>query len=203
LGIDEYLRAFEGDREVQALRTTLAERLLHLLAAARRPQWTWFEDRLTYANAQLSHALLVSGARLHREDLVAAGLESLTWLVATQVTPEGRFAPIGTNGFHVRGAPRAEFDQQPIEASTLVSACLDAARIAEDTAWRDHARRAFDWFLGENTLGQWLYDASTGGCRDGLHAERVNENQGAESALAFLSALVDMRDVDRLGPKLL
>ncbi len=201
LGIDEYLRAFEGDREVQAIRTTLAEQLLRLLTTGRRPDWTWFEDRLTYANAQLSHALLVSGARLHREDLVAAGLESLDWLVATQVTPQGLFAPVGTNGFHVRGAPRAEFDQQPIEAATLVSACLDAARIAEDTAWNDRARCAFDWFLGENALGQWVYDASTGGCRDGLHAERVNENQGAESTLAFLLALADMRDVDRLGPQ--
>ncbi len=200
LGIDEYLRAFEGDREVQALRTTLAERLLHLLAAARRPQWTWFEDRLTYANAQLPHALLVSGERLRRDDLTAAGLESLEWLVSMQSTPEGQFAPIGSNGFHVRGELRADFDQQPIEASTVVSACLDAAHVSDEAIWRDRARRTFDWFLGENTLGYWLYDTSTGGCRDGLHADRVNENQGAESTLAFQLALVDMRDVDRLEP---
>jgi glycosyltransferase involved in cell wall biosynthesis len=198
LGIDEYLRAFEGDRAVQALRTTLADRLLRLLADTRRPDWTWFEDRLTYANAQLPHALIVSGARLQRDDLVAAGIESLNWLASVQLTPHGRFAPVGSNGFHVRDQPRADFDQQPIEASTMISACLDAARVADETIWRDRAQRTFDWFLGENTLRQWLYDASTGGCKDGLHADRVNENQGAESTLAFLLALVEMRDVNRL-----
>jgi glycosyltransferase involved in cell wall biosynthesis len=198
LGIDEYLRAFEGDRSVQALRTTLAERLLQLLATSRRPDWPWFEDRLTYANAQLPHALLVSGARLQRDDMVASGLTSLEWLVATHITAQGHFTPVGTNGFHVRDQPRADFDQQPIEASTVIAACLDAARVADEAQWRGRARRTFDWFLGENALGYWLYDTSTGGCRDGLHADRVNENQGAESTLAFQLALVDMRDIARI-----
>jgi hypothetical protein len=130
--------------------------------------------------------------------MVASGLTSLEWLVATHITAQGHFTPVGTNGFHVRDQPRADFDQQPIEASTVIAACLDAARVADEAQWRGRARRTFDWFLGENALGYWLYDTSTGGCRDGLHADRVNENQGAESTLAFQLALVDMRDIARI-----
>ena len=114
-----------------------------------------------------------------------------------QRADDGCFAPIGSNGFSVEGERAALFDQQPIEASTMVAACVEAERVTGDVVWRQRAQVAFDWFLGQNHLRQWLYDASTGGCRDGLHAERANENQGAESTLAFLLALVDMRAVDR------
>jgi glycosyltransferase involved in cell wall biosynthesis len=197
LGIDEYLHAFEGDRRVQELRTTLADRLLGLYTQVESPPWPWYEDRLTYANAQLPHALIASGARMGRADLVSAGLRSLAWLVSVQRTEDGCFSPVGSNGFSVRGERAALFDQQPIEASTLIAACVEAERVTGDVVWRQRAQVAFDWFLGQNHLHQWLYDASTGGCRDGLHAERPNENQGAESTLAFLLALVDMRAVDR------
>jgi len=197
LGIEEYLRAFEGDRRVQELRALLADRLRDLYTRTAVDEWPWFEDRLTYANAQLPHALIASGAHMDREDLLTTGLDALVWLTSMQRSAEGHFAPIGTNGFSVKGAPAAIFDQQPIEAATMVAACLDAERITGAPIWKEEAGRAFDWFLGQNHLRQWLYDASTGGCRDGLHAERANENQGAESTLAFLLALVDMRALDR------
>jgi glycosyltransferase involved in cell wall biosynthesis len=197
LGIDEYLRAFAGDRSVEELHAVLADRLLALYTRAAQPEWPWFEDRLTYANAQLPHALITAGTRLGRADLLTAGLDALVWLVSVQRSDEGYFAPIGTDGFAVRGAQPARFDQQPIEAATMVAACLDAMRATGEARWQEEARHAFDWFLGQNHLRQWLYDASTGGCRDGLHADRANENQGAESTLAFLLALVDMRDLDR------
>src|SRR5205814_8590832 len=87
----------------------------------------------------------------------------------------------------------ALFDQQPLEACGMVSACLEAGRVSRDPEWARDARRAFSWFLGQNHLQQSLYDATTGGCRDGLHADRLNENQGAESTLSFLLALMDMR----------
>jgi hypothetical protein len=92
-----------------------------------------------------------------------------------------------------RGAPVAAFDHQPVEACTMVSGCLAAHRATGDGCWTEHARRAFGWFLGQNHLQHSLYDASTGGCRDGLHADRPNENQGAESTLSFLAALADMQ----------
>jgi glycosyltransferase involved in cell wall biosynthesis len=199
LGIDEYLRAFQGDTNVQSVRKALAEELFGLYLKTSRPEWPWFEDRITYCNPRLSHALIVSGTLMDRPEMTAAGLRSLEWLVQIQISADGYFAPIGSNGFFERGKERAAFDQQPVEAYSMVSACLDARRITGDGRWVEPAQRAFSWFLGQNQLQQPLYDATTGGCRDGLHADRVNENQGAESTLAFLLALLEMRSSDRAG----
>ena len=148
---------------------------------------------MTYCNARLSQALIVSGARMRRADVVDGGLGSLDWLVSLQLSAHGDFAPIGCNGFLARGGAAAAFDQQPVEACTVTSACLTAYSATGDRRWMEHGARAFDWFLGQNVLQQWLYDPSTGGCRDGLHADRVNRNQGAEATLSFLLALCEMR----------
>ena len=132
---------------------------------------------------------------MDRADIVDGGVQSLDWLLSRQRSPEGDFAPIGSNGFLTRGAAAAPFDQQPVEACTMTSACLSAYGVSGDARWVEHGTRAFDWFLGQNVLRQWLYDPSTGGCRDGLHVDRVNRNQGAEATLSFLLALCEMRAV--------
>jgi glycosyltransferase involved in cell wall biosynthesis len=197
LGIDEYLGAFRGDRSVQTIRGTLAGRLLDLFQRTSGPDWPWFENRVTYCNARMPQALLVSGARMGDPAMVAAGTQALEWLVAIQRSPDGYFAPVGSDTGVERGVPAVAFDHQPVEACVMVSACLEALRVSGDRRWTGHARRAFRWFLGQNHLQFSLYDASTGGCRDGLHADRPNENQGAESTLSFLLALADMRSIDR------
>jgi glycosyltransferase involved in cell wall biosynthesis len=199
LGVNEYLRAFAGDRGVEQQRTELAKRLHGLYQRTSSSDWPWFEGKVTYCNARLSQALIVSGARVSNKKMLMAGLASLAWLLSLQRNREGNFAPIGSNGFFTRGGPIAAFDQQPVEAGTVVSACLDAFRITGDSEWNEHARVAFNWFLGQNDLHTPLYDAATGGCRDGLHADRANENQGAESTLSFLLALLDMRSAGRVG----
>ena len=193
LGIEEYLRAFQGDSTVEGLREDLATRLFGLFQRTSTLEWSWFEDSVTYCNARLSQALIVSGTRMHRTEIVDAGLRSLDWLVSLQVSHEGDFAPIGCNGFLSRGGAAAVFDQQPVEACTVTSACLAAHGVSGDARWMERGTRAFEWFLGQNSLQQWLYDASTGGCRDGLHADRTNRNQGAEATLSFLLALCEMR----------
>jgi Glycosyl transferases group 1 len=199
LGIEEYLRAFQGDSTVQALRTGLADRLFGLFQRTSRRDWPWFEDSVTYCNARLPQALIVSGSRMHRQDMTEAGMRSLEWLVSVQSSPDGHFAAIGSNGFYDRGASPAAFDQQPVEACATASACLEAYRVSDDTRWAGHSWRAFNWFLGQNHLQQWLYDTSTGGCRDGLHPDRANQNQGAEATLSFLLALYEIRAIDRDG----
>ncbi|WP_145064036.1 glycosyltransferase family 4 protein [Engelhardtia mirabilis] len=198
LGLEEYLRAFQGDSRVEAVRELLAERLLDLFNRTSEPDWPWFEDSLTYCSARIAQALLVSGARMGRGDLVEVSLRALEWLSDVQRSAGGDFAPVGSDGFYVKGGPRARFDQQPVEASAMVSACLAAGQVTGDSKWSVYARQAFDWFLGQNELQEPLYDASTGGCRDGLHEDRVNENQGAESTLSFLLALLEMRAADRI-----
>jgi len=182
---------------VQSVRKILAERLLDLFRRASGSEWPWFEDRVTYCNARLSQALIVSGSWMEHEEMLASGLRSLEWLTSIQCSDDGYFAPIGSDGFYGRNQPKASFDQQPVEACAMVSACLGASRVTEDGRWAERARRAFNWFIGQNHLQQSLYDATTGGCRDGLHADRVNENQGAESTLSFLLALSEMRLADR------
>jgi glycosyltransferase involved in cell wall biosynthesis len=199
LGIDEYVRAFRGDRDVQSVRNTLSERLLDLYRRTGDNDWPWFEDSVTYCNARLPQALIVSGSRMENEEMVATGLRSLEWLAALQSSDDGFFAPVGTNGFCVRGKQKALFDQQPVDACAMVSACLDARRVTGHVKWAQRARHAFDWFLGFNVLEEPLYDPSTGGCCDGLHPDRVNRNQGAESTLSFLMALVEMRAAGRAG----
>jgi hypothetical protein len=117
----------------------------------------------------------------------------LRWLVEVQTSEQGFFRPIGCYGFYKRGEQRADFDQQPIEAHAMVSACLEAYRATSDHFWHVQAVRAFEWFLGWNDLGLELYSASSGGCYDALHVDRVNQNQGAESTLAFLISLAEMK----------
>ncbi len=202
LGIDEYLRAFEGAGNVESTRTVLAAKLMACFQNAHTAEWPWFEDRLTYCNARLPQALLLSASRMGEKEMAAVALRSLEWLVSQHVGGDGKFAPVGSNGFHVRGQARASFDQQPVEACAMVSACLDAHRVTGQARFLEHARHAFQWFLGQNPRDAQVYDARTGGCRDGIHADRLNENQGAESTLSFLIALAEMRAADRLAAEL-
>jgi len=193
IGIHEYLRRLKGDRLAMDVREALAKRLVAIFDRVAEPGWTWFEQELSYDNAKLAHALIVSGRATGQRSVYERGMRALRWLVGVQNSPQGQLRPIGSNGFYKRHGVRADFDQQPIEAQTSVSACLEAYRATSDPWWYEQAQRAFDWFLGWNDLGLELYCPQTGGCRDGLHADRVNENQGAEATLAFLLSLAEMR----------
>jgi len=193
IGINEYLRQMKGDRQATRVRQELTRRLVAIFDKVAEPGWTWFEQSLTYDNAKLAHALIVSGRATGQRNVYERGIQSLRWLVGIQTSQRGQPRPIGSNGFHKRNGERAEFDQQPIEAQTTVSACLEAYRATGDPWWHSQAQRTFDWFLGSNDLGLELYARQNGGRRDGLHADRSNENQGAESTLAFLLSLAEMR----------
>ncbi len=193
-GIQGYLDRFPGDRTAQRQREILAGKLLKIYQITSAPGWNWFEDALAYSNARLSQALLLAGSRTSNDEWLTAGLDSLEWLGTQQrCTMNGHFVPIGSQGFYSKAGEKARFDQQPLEATATVSACLQAYRATGEERWRTQAWAAFNWFLGDNDLKTSLYDANTGGCRDGLHPDRSNENQGAESTLSFLMALLEMR----------
>lgn len=193
IGIHEYLRRLSGDSLVNQTRDTLTSRLMDLFDAHAKPDWCWFEEELSYDNAKLAQALILSGQATGQTAVFERGLQTLRWLLEVQTSEKDYFRPIGSNGFYHRGGTRANFDQQPIEAQATVSACLEAYRATSDVWWYEQAQRAFDWFIGWNDLGLELYQPDTGGCGDGLHVDRVNENQGAESTLAFLLSLAEMR----------
>jgi glycosyltransferase involved in cell wall biosynthesis len=193
IGVCLYLERFSGARPATQVRDVLTERLTECHEKMATDAWPWFEDALTYDNAKLPHALIASGRSSDNDQAVELGLQALRWLLDQQKSPTGCFRPIGSNGFYQRDRERAHFDQQPIEANSTVSACIEAYHATEDPVWLKEARLAFEWFLGGNDLGLDLYDAKTGGCCDGLQEDRLNQNQGAESTLAFLLALGEMK----------
>ncbi len=197
LGLQEYLESFPGDRAALGASDALANRLLNAYRAHRTEDWKWFENGLSYSNARLPQALIRAGLRAANEEMVSAGLEALDWVLTLQrCEVKSHFVPIGSDGFHSKTTEKARFDQQPVEACAVVSACLQAYRATGKSRWRKEAWSAFNWFLGDNDLQIALYDPTTGGCRDGLHPDRANENQGAESTLSFLMALLEMRKLE-------
>jgi hypothetical protein len=192
LGIHEVLAQTPAHAVAKALRETLTLRLVGLWEACATDTWPWFEPSATYDNARLCQALILNGQELPHSGALAIGLKALGWLVSVQKAPAGHFRPIGNQGFYERDGAHADFDQQPLEAQAMVSACLEARSATQDPAWSREAKRAFEWFLGRNDLGLPVYDSGSGGCGDGLHPDRVSENQGAESTLAFHLARAEM-----------
>jgi len=192
LGLTHYLSVRE-DGNAEELFAHLGERCMTCYRATADDDWPWFESVVGYANGRIPHALLLAGNRTGNEEWTAAALRSLEWLLAIQTAEDGHLSIIGNDGWYVRDRERARFDQQPVEVCALVQACLAASRYTGDTVWTDRALRCFAWFLGENDLGLPVYDRESGGCHDGLHPDRVNANQGAESTLAWLLSLLALR----------
>jgi glycosyltransferase involved in cell wall biosynthesis len=198
LGLDAYCPQVGSDILANRLRILLADRLMSLISVTETEDWVWFEHQLAYDNARLSQALIQTGLTTRTSAYVEAGLRSLRWLNALQTTASGYFRPVGTKSFGRQRRKPEAFDQQPLEAAATISACLAAGRAEDSTEWPIEALRAFEWFLGENDLQVALIDSETGGCSDGLHPDRSNENKGAESVLAYLFGLVEIRRLKRM-----
>lgn len=202
LGLDGYCAVVPDDLRAQQIRRILADRLMSLLASVETPDWSWFEEGLAYDNARLPQALMLTGLATQTPGYVDAGLRSLRWLMTRQTASAGHFRPVGTTGFSdVRQPPRA-FDQQPVEATATIAACLTAWQADGDAAWKTDATRVFAWFLGSNDLSAALVDPETGSCRDGLHPDRANENRGGESVVSYLLGLADIRQLARVNVSL-
>lgn len=199
LGLDAYCTTVSNNSHANTTRTALADRLVSLLEKVETSDWVWFEDGLSYDNARLCQALILTGVATERPDYLNAGLRSLRWLVAKQTSASGQFRPVGTEGFHdIRRQPRS-FDQQPVEATATIAASLAAWRADQDVEWKSEAARVFAWFLGSNDLSISLVDLETGSCRDGLHPDRANENRGGESVVSYLLGLSEIRHMARMA----
>jgi len=202
LGLDAYCAVAPDDLRAREVRHSLADRLMSCLASVETPDWVWFEEGLAYDNARLPQALMLTGLATQTPQYLDAGLRSLRWLMTQQTTAAGQFRPVGTSGFgEQRQHPRA-FDQQPVEATATIAACLTAWRADGDAEWKAMATRAFAWFLGSNDLSVALVDPLTGSCRDGLHPDRANENRGGESVVCYLLGLAEMRQLARITTSL-
>jgi glycosyltransferase involved in cell wall biosynthesis len=204
IGIHAYLSRHSSDNRAKRMRKILADRLMGWFTSSASEDWPWCEDILSYDNARLPQALLLSGQWLPDRAMLEMGLRSLDWLKQVQTDETGHhFAAIGNQGWLTRDGEKARFDQQPLEAAAMVDACIEAFNCTRDEEWIAYAYRCLNWYQGENDLRIPLCDYATGGCRDGLEAQGANENQGAESTLCWLMALLaiyNYRGLDRISP---
>lgn len=183
----------DGIRKLENVARQAARHLAECYQRSRRPQWHWFESRMTYANAVLPHALFVAAQRWPGESFLETANESMSFL-DQQTTHAGVFWPIGNNGWFSHGEAKAEYDQQPLEAATMADAAWAAFDLSGEERHLATLRRAQAWFHGRNSLGLALADPAAGGCCDGLQRSGVNRNQGAESTLAYLWTELHHRD---------
>ena len=191
LGCDTYLKRFGGAREAREVRQDMAQRLIRSFDGNATDDWPWCEGEVTYDNGRICKALMVA-ERLQDPQPGKHGLKALEWLLKVQTNAAGHLSVIGNAGWMRRGGQRAQFDQQPIDAAALLSACHDAFRMTGEARWREEMRKCFNWFLGANDLGTPLYDFNTHGCHDGLHDRGVSRHQGAESTLSWLMSVLRM-----------
>ncbi len=197
VGLHAYLSRFSGDTHVRRLRNQTAENLHKAFAEHSASDWPWCEELVTYDNAKLPHALILAGQWIPDKAMLDQGLRSLEWLLDLQVDEHKNVSLIGNDGWMQRGGVRARFDQQPIEAMALIEACAEAYRATQDSKWIDRARHVLGWFTGNNDTRSMLYNYQSGGCRDGLHADGPNLNEGAESTLAWLISLLTVMWLNR------
>lgn len=195
LGSVAYLERYPDSLAAMELLVAGANRLEKGFLLEATPEWKWLEKRLAYANARIPQALMLAGITLNRPVLIALGVNAMEWLLEAQVSASGVFSPVGAAGASARDIGSVQFDQQPIEASSTLSACLTAYEITRQSRFLVAAERCAAWFRGSNVLGQSVGDLETGACYDGLEPTRVNENQGAESTLAYLASIVELAAV--------
>jgi glycosyltransferase involved in cell wall biosynthesis len=191
LGAAAVMRAQPGHRASREMLVKGGEVLARLLEGERRPDWAWFEAMLGYDNPRLSQALIEAGLALEDQNLAEAGLETLEWIAAQQISAQGHFRPIGSETFGKEHA-WLPFDQQPLEAQAAIEAARAAFAATQDPRWFAHAQAAWDWYFGANDRGVVLADLATGRSRDGINPRGANENCGAESILAFQLAHYSM-----------
>ncbi len=191
LGMQAYLRRNDNDRPVRSLIESLGNRLLDRFRHFATKDWQWHEAELNYDNARLPEALMASGRVINDDDMVKTGIEVLEWLRNIQVDlSNGWFAPVGNQGWFPKSGSKAQYDQQPLEAAAMIGASIEAYECTQREEWIQLASTCFNWYLGKNDQQIQLYDHASAGCRDGLTRDGVNENQGAESTLSYLSALL-------------
>lgn len=177
-----------GTKDVELLENvawSAAQRLVECYERAERPDWQWFESRMTYANAVLPHALFAAAKRWPKEPFLQLAQASFAFLDQT-TTVANHFWPVGNNGWYVHGQGKSRYDQQPVEAVTMAEAALAAFDLLGEEKYLAAFRRAHGWFHGANSLGLPLVEVHSGACCDGLHPTGVNRNQGAESTFAYL-----------------
>ena len=193
MGLSQYFQAIP-DSDLTANTAKLADNLVQHYQDEVKGDWHWFEPHLTYDNARLSQALFIAYRMVGNQKYLDVAKESMDFLLETQMVDDV-FVPIGNDGWYKHGGKRAFYDQQPLEAAAMVEAAVDAYYATEDKRYVQVANTAFGWFLGRNSGKLMVYNPETTGCFDGIHADRVNMNQGAESSISYLLARLRLEEL--------
>ena len=193
MGLSQYFQAIP-DSDLTANTAKLADNLVQHYEDKVKHDWHWFEPHLTYDNARLSQALFIAYRMVGNQKYLDVAKESMDFLLETQMVDDV-FVPIGNDGWYKHGGNRAFYDQQPLEATAMVEAAVDAYYATKDKRYVQVANTAFGWFLGRNSGKLMVYNPETTGCFDGIHADRVNMNQGAESSISYLLARLRLEEL--------
>ena len=193
MGLSQYFQAIP-DSDLTANTAKLADNLVQHYQDKVKHDWHWFEPHLTYDNARLSQALFIAYRMVGNQKYLDVAKESMDFLLETQMVDDV-FVPIGNDGWYKHGGNRAFYDQQPLEATAMVEAAVDAYYATKDKRYVQVANTAFGWFLGRNSGKLMVYNPETTGCFDGIHADRVNMNQGAESSISYLLARLRLEEL--------
>ncbi len=195
IGLYHHYEKYGRKRDLDLIKT-FADSLVDLYESNASDEWQWFEKNLTYANAKLPEAMFLAYKSTKKEKYLEVA-ESTLHFLSDIVFIEDELHPIGQNGWFNKEGKRSFFDQQPIDASSMVHAYLTAYKITNDKHYYEKAILAFNWFLGRNHLKQMLYDEVTGGCYDGLGKHALNLNQGAESTIAYLLSRLMLEEIKK------
>jgi hypothetical protein len=195
LGLTQISKAKKNRTNIMARIEIEAEKLANFFQDTEN-YWPWFHEKITYDCCRIPQAMMEAGFVLSSPLLIKQGLKILDWLISHQFD-KGIFMPIGNENW-MTISRKSIYDQQPLEASAMIDACLKAGTLTQKSHYYTYAHQAFLWFLGKNIKTEFLYDPFTGGCRDGIGKEGVNKNQGAESTLAWLSALLTVNNHQKL-----
>jgi hypothetical protein len=197
LGLCDYVLRTD-DKNVTAIAKKLAQDLVIKFHENKEDceGWMWFSDKMTYCNPKLPHPMIKAGYALQNKEFLDIGKISLDFLIEHSFDELGIFHAIGNKGWYEKGKTRAIFDQQTVEAGDMVEACVDAYRIFNNDKYKDCAKKAFQWFLGDNIAKENMLDLITGGVYDAITEKGINTNQGAESLLSYLLAVTRLEKID-------
>ncbi|MFX1438326.1 MAG: glycosyltransferase [Promethearchaeota archaeon] len=170
----------------------LANYLTQLYKNCNTNKWSWFENYLTYSNSKLSEALFYCYKITKDEKFLKIAKESLDFLISISFR-DGKFAPIGQNGWYHKNGHNASHDQQPVDTASMVQTLKVAYDITKENRYMKLAFETFNWFLGKNSLNQEVYNSLTGGSHDGIGKYSLNMNQGAESSISYLLARLSVQ----------
>jgi len=192
LGLYYYYKEHKNGDIIEKTRV-LADSLIESYQINSSPEWRWFEPNLTYSNSKLPECMFLAYLMTADKKYLEIAKESLDFL-SSIVVVNGKLTLIGNKGWYEKGGKRALYDQQPVDAASMVQTCLIAYKATKKKSYYSNAVLAFNWFLGKNSLNQMMYDEVTGGCFDGLSSDTINLNQGAESTISYLLARLNLEE---------